>query len=56
VKIAFPGSNSACMFDIMVKYRDNDVKAEWSNVDLCKYSAITLCMDKRNRVTRAVGE
>jgi hypothetical protein len=56
VKITFPGSNSACMFDITVKYRDNDVKAEWSNIDLCKHSAITLCMDKRNRVTRAVGE
>ncbi len=56
MKIAFPGSNSACMFGIMVKYRENNVKTKWSNVDLCNYSAITLYMDKRNRATRAVGE
>ena len=43
------------MLDITVKYRD-DMNAEWANVDLCRYSAITLYMDKKNRNTRAVGE
>jgi len=56
MNITFPRNNAACTFDIMVKYHDNDVKAEWSNVDLCKYSTITLYMDKKNRNTRAVGE
>ena len=56
VNITFPRNNRACMFDIMVKYHDDDMKAEWGNVDLCKYSAITLYMDKKTRNTRAVGE
>jgi len=56
VRITLPGKNNVCMFGIMVKYRDNDVKIRWSNMNFCKYSAITLYMDKRNRVTRAVGE
>ena len=55
VKITFPHGNGACNFDIQVKYNDGD-KAEWSNVDLCKYEAITLFWDKKSQETKAVGE
>ena len=55
VKIVFPHGNGACSFDIQVKYNDGD-KAEWSEVDLCKYETITLFWDKKNQQTRAVGE
>ena len=55
VKITFPHGNGACHFDIKVKYEDGD-KAEWGNVDLCQYEAITLFWDQKNQVTRAEGE
>ena len=55
VKIVFPHGNGACSFDIQVKYNDGD-KAEWSNVDLCKYEAISLFWDKKSQETKAVGE
>ena len=53
VNITFPHSSSACKFDIRVKYNDGDT-AEWSNIDLCKYEAISLYWDGKQ--TRAVGE
>ena len=55
VDIAFPHGGSACRFDIQVKYNDGD-KAEWGDVDLCKYTAISLFWDAKRQVTRAVGE
>ncbi len=55
VDIAFPHGGSACKFDIKVKYHDNDT-AEWGNVDLCQYTAISLFWDAKKQVTRAVGE
>lgn len=55
VDIAFPHGGSACKFDIMVKYHDDDT-AEWGNVDLCRYAAINLYWDAKKQVTRAVGE
>jgi hypothetical protein len=54
--IRFPHGNGACRFDLKVKYHDDDSTAEWSDVDLCKYSAISLHWDKKNQVTRAIGE
>lgn len=56
VKIVFPHDNSACSFDIKVKYHDDGSTAEWSKVDLCEYETITLYWDAKNEVTRAVGE
>lgn len=55
VEITLPRSNSACMSGIMVKQHDSNAKAERSNVDLYKYSAITLYSGK-NGAIRAVGE
>ena len=55
VKIVFPHGNGACMFDIKVKYSDGS-EASWSEVDLCKWEAISLFWDKNAQVTRAVGE
>ena len=55
VDIAFPHGGGACKFDIKVKYHDEDT-AEWGNVDLCQYNAISLFWDAKKQVTRAVGE
>lgn len=54
--ITFPHGGNACHFDIKVKYHDDGSTAEWSDVDLCQYEAITLFWDAKNQVTRAVGE
>ena len=56
VNISFPHGNGACHFDIKVKYHDDDSTAEWSDVNLCDYTAITLFWDAKKQVTRAVGE
>ncbi len=55
VKIVFPHGNGACHFDIKVKYEDGDT-AEWGDVNLCDYEAITLFWEQKNQVTRAEGE
>jgi hypothetical protein len=55
LKVVFPHGGSACKFDIKVKYHDNDT-AEWSDVDLCQYNAISLFWDAKKQTTRAVGE
>jgi hypothetical protein len=55
VKIVFPHGNGACRFDIKVKYHDDDT-AEWGDVNLCEYNAISLYWDQKNQTTRAVGE
>jgi hypothetical protein len=54
--IAFPHASSACHFDIKVKYHDDASTAEWSDVNLCDYEAISLFWDNKNQSTRAVGE
>jgi len=56
VKIVFPHGGGACHFDIQVKYHDDNSTAEWGDVDLCEYEAITLFWDAKNQTTRAVGE
>ena len=53
--VTFPHGNGACDFDIKVRYDDGS-NAQWRNVDLCKYEAISLYWDAKNQVTRAVGE
>ncbi len=53
--IVFEHGGTACRFDIKVKYNDEDT-AEWSDVNLCEYQAISLFWDAKRKVTRAVGE
>jgi hypothetical protein len=53
VDIVFPHGDGKCKFDVKVKYNDGDT-AEWGDVDLCEYSAITLHWDGKN--TTATGE
>lgn len=56
VNIVFPHGNGACRFDLKVKYHDDASTAEWSDINLCEYETITLFWDRKNEVTRAVGE
>ena len=56
VDLNFLRGNGACHFDIEVNYHDDDSTAEWGDVDLCKYEAISLYWDHKKQVTRAVGE
>ena len=53
VDITFAHGGAACIFDIKVEYNDGD-NAEWSGVNLCQYSTISLFWD--GKTTRAVGE
>ena len=53
--ITFPHGSGACNFDIEVKYDDDDT-AEWTDIDLCQYAAISLFWDKTQQATRAAGE
>lgn len=53
VDIEFPHGGGKCKFDIKVKYNDGD-EAEWGNVDLCEWNAITLHWDGKR--TTATGE
>ena len=56
VNIVFPHGNGACRFDIKVKYHDDGSTAAWMDVDLCKFSTITLFWDAKTQQSRAVGE
>ena len=56
VNIVIPHGSGACRFDLKVKYHDDGSTAEWSDVNLCEYETITLFWDRKNEVTRAVGE
>ena len=56
IDIAFPHGNGACRFDIKVKYHDDSSTAEWGDVDLCRYTGISLYWDPKRQVTRAVGD
>ena len=55
LSVTFPHGNGACDFDIKVKY-DDDTTAEWRDIDLCKYEAVSLYWDAKKQATRAVGE
>jgi hypothetical protein len=56
VTIVFPHGGGACRFDIKVKYHYDGSTAEWGDVNLCEYLAISLFWDSKGQVTRAVGE
>jgi len=55
VNIVFSARNSVCRYDMMVKYDDGD-KSNWSDLNLCDISKITLYWDRKNGTTRAVTE
>ncbi len=53
VKITFPHGNGACMFDIKVKYHDDNSTAEWDNINLCQTDVVSIFWDAKNQVSRA---
>ena len=55
VNIVFNAKNSVCRYDMMVKYDDGD-KSNWTDLNLCDISKITLYWDRKNGKTRAVTE
>ncbi len=55
VNITFNAPDSVCNWDLKVKYDDNDT-AEWSNLNLCNISTVTLFWDRKNQTTRAVTD
>ena len=55
VAISFNAPSNVCKWDMKVKYSDGDT-AQWTNINLCNISTITLFWDKKNQTTRAVSE
>ena len=55
VKITINAPGNVCRWDLKVKYNDGD-KAEWTNLNLCNISKVTLYWNRRNQTTRAVTE
>ncbi|MBV9785920.1 MAG: hypothetical protein JO264_19110 [Acidisphaera sp.] len=55
VDISFEHGGRTCHWDIRVEYHDGD-KAEWSNVNLCDISRVTLHWNRQNQETRATVE
>lgn len=48
VDIEFDRADTACKWDLMVTYADDDSKAFWRDIDLCTVSVITI---RYNRAT-----
>ena len=42
VDIEFDRADTACKWDLMVTYADDDSKAFWRDIDLCTVSVITI--------------
>ncbi len=55
VEISFSAPASVCKWDMRVKYNDGDT-AEWTGLNLCSISTVTLFWDKSKGTTRAVTE
>ena len=53
VNITFTAPGSVCRWDLKVIYDDKS-SAEWSNLNLCSISSVTLYWDSKNQVSRAV--
>ena len=53
VDITFTAPASVCQWDLKVTY-DDKTSAEWSNLNLCNISTVTLYWDQKNQVSRAV--
>lgn len=55
VDISFNSPSNVCKWDMKVKYDDGET-AQWTNINLCSISKITLFWDKKNQTTRAVSD
>jgi hypothetical protein len=55
VDISFTAPPSVCKWDMRVKYSDGDA-SEWTGLNLCSISTVTLYWDKNAGTTRAVTE
>ncbi len=55
VDISFNAPDSACQWDMKVKYSDGD-EATWNSLNLCHINKVTLYWDRKKEVTRAVTE
>jgi hypothetical protein len=53
--ITFPEGTQGCAWDLKVTYDDND-SSEWTNVNLCSISRVTLFWNRQAGTTRAVAE
>lgn len=53
VNITFNAPGNVCQWDLKVKYNDGDT-SEWTNLNLCNITNITLYWDRKNNRTRAV--
>lgn len=54
--IQFPRKGSACKWDLMVTYDDDDSNAIWRGFDLCKISQITLKYNRKTDTTTALTQ
>jgi hypothetical protein len=52
-EIQFNDRARGCHWDLKVKYHDDNSTAEWSDINLCEVSTITLHYDRKRDVTRA---
>lgn len=55
VDIGFTAPPNACRWDLKVKYNDGD-EAEWSDLNLCSVTTVTLYWDRKKQTTRAVTD
>ena len=55
VKIRFERGARGCLYDLKVVYADGD-KSEWSKLDLCRISRVSIYWDRKAGTTRAVTE
>ena len=55
VSISFNAPSNVCKWDLKVKYEDGD-SAQWSNLNLCNISTVTLYWDRKAGKTRAVTD
>ena len=54
--IKFTRANKTCKWDLKVVYSEDDSDAVWSDIDLCRVSAITVKWNRKTNVTSAVFE
>lgn len=54
-EITFRERARGCSWDLKVMYHD-ETTAEWSNLNLCEITAVTLHYDRKTDVTRATTE
>jgi hypothetical protein len=53
VEITFKRNTRQCLWDMKVVYDDDDSSAEWSDIDLCKVSQVTIHYNRKADKTSA---